>query len=139
MKLPEDEMQMIRSSLGLRRATVAVDIDGTLCHYEGWFGHERFGCVFPGAKEFLSKLAEEFDIIIYSCRTSEEINSPGETAQAITNIQKWLESNGLIYHHIYVGKGKPIALFYVDDRAVTCSPTKDPEAFNKALVAMGLL
>jgi hypothetical protein len=37
------------------------------------------------------------------------------------------------YDEIYVGQGKPVASYYVDDRGVRCLPQHDKDAYKKVL------
>jgi len=120
----------------------AVDIDGVLADYsDGWNGPEHFGIVIEGAREFLKNLCDlahsipvvgGAEILIYSTRGSASFNEEYSPLQLKTYIQNWLEENELYYDDIYVGVGKPPAMFYFDDRAVMVRPMENPKAFEEA-------
>ena len=117
---------------------ICVDIDGVLASWDnGWRGVRFFGDVIDGAKYFLEELHKrDCEIIIYSCRGLEELNAPYKAPMLRNFIRDWLEANDLPYDDIFVGQGKPIANYYVDDKGITCRPEDDPAAFNMALEQM---
>ncbi len=92
---------------------VAIDLDGTIAHYDGFKGEDIIGDPLPGAREFINILITSgFEIIIHTTRGSE-----------VT--KRWLEVHEIPYHFINDNprirggnQGKPIAVAYVDDRAV---------------------
>lgn len=96
--------------------TICIDIDGTICRYESWSGHDHFGEVIPGAKDAIQRLHDDgWYIIIFSTRSRRE------------SIKRFLENEAIWFDSINenphqpdnaVG-GKPIADVYLDDRAVT--------------------
>ncbi len=94
------------------RLTVAVDLDGVLAQYHSFKGPSFIEPPMDGAKEFLERLAADYDIIVY-------------TARDYFLTKQWLEQWDL-YQYIkdvnfcpLNGKtGKPVAVAYVDDRGV---------------------
>lgn len=84
---------------------VAVDFDGVLNTYKGWEGENELYSPRVGAKEFLSKLSENYRVIIYTSRN-------------IESIEKWLKKYDLDVYVSYVTNNKPPAKCYIDDRAV---------------------
>ena len=91
--------------------TFAIDFDGVIHDWEHPIEGRRMGPPFKGAKEALDQLYHaDHKIIIHSC------NRP-----AI--IRKWMEFYNLPFAYIWgespsdLGQ-KPIADFYIDDRAV---------------------
>lgn len=48
-------------------------------------------------------------------------------------IKEYMDKHELPYDEIYVGQGKPVASYYVDDRGVRCLPQLDNEAYGKVL------
>lgn len=94
--------------------TVAVDLDGTICKYDGWKGEDNFGEVRPGAKKALKKFqANGYRIIIFTTR--------GDTEA----VGDFLHDNDIPYDYINENpdqppnaSGKVIADVYLDDRAV---------------------
>ena len=96
--------------------TICIDIDGTICRYDGWRGHDHFGIVLPGAREAIKKLHEDgWYIIIFSTRSKRD------------SIKKFLENEKIYFDSINENPyqpdnalgGKPIADVYLDDKAVT--------------------
>lgn len=120
-----------------------VDLDGVLCSWEdGWRGAHHFGEPIPGAQDFLRDLRKDFDVVIFSCRCSEEIGKPEKGYLLANRVRAWLDANGFEYDDVFAGQGKPVASVYIDDRGVTCRPeeSKDPsEAFANAARASRVL
>lgn len=117
---------------------VCLDLDGVLAKYDGWNGLDQIGPPLPGALEFASSLAEFADIIIFTSRCSldngndhsAKRNAPGPLR---IRVIEWLEKYKFPYTDVYVGQGKPRASAFIDDRAVSCSPQQNSEAFANAL------
>lgn len=121
-----------------KKPLACVDIDRTLMPdmpYDIEFG--SFIDPFPGAKEFLEKLSQYYDIIIYSCRTNVDFQWGYNNVKPLEvlkkEIQEWLDEHGLIFHYIWGGQGKPHAAVYIDDRAITCAPQENPNAYKLVL------
>lgn len=116
------------------RKTVAVDLDGVLAQYDNWKGVECIGDPIEGAREFISNLLSEFKVVIHTTRCSQTSNQ-GYTEHSLEeHIRNWLTKHkfpaGI---EIWVREGKPIAVAYIDDRAVCCKPQTNPKAFIEAL------
>lgn len=93
--------------------TVAVDFDGVLHPYtRGWTGPVPDDeDPMPGAEEFLAQLkADGYEIVVFSTRCSEQDGLEGTT--------NWLRQTNLMQYITRVTCEKPIAVAYVDDRAV---------------------
>lgn len=127
------------------RRTVAVDLDGVLAEYDGWEGLDAIGDPVEGAEAFLEALSERFEVVIYTTRLNP---NPFDEDTPRTSLERckqivvgWLERHDLPYDDVFVGTGKPIAVAYVDDRAVTCKPQQGaPLAeFRAALVHVAAL
>lgn len=103
---------------------ICVDFDGTLCDFE----FPGIGKIKPGAVEALTRFREMgYTIIIYSCRTCHwdyevfggDPSQPTCERDSVTTMVAWLEANGVPYDEIDDGsKGKPLADFYIDDKAI---------------------
>lgn len=115
------------------RKTVAIDLDGVLASQSTpWTGVEDFGDPISGSVEFTKTISQFADIVIHTARCNTELNR-GYSIPLIRNMVKnWLDENGFIYHDIWIGEGKPIAAAYVDDRAVTCRPEENEDAYQTA-------
>lgn len=85
--------------------SVAVDFDGVLNTYTGWQGEDELFEPREGVTEFLDKLGQKYDVIIYTTRNSEKV-------------QGWLEWFGLDHYVDEISNIKPKAIAYVDDRGV---------------------
>lgn len=98
---------------------IAVDLDGTLAHYEGWKGIDHVGAPVPKMVARVKKwLAEGKDVRIFTarvCRTGEE----GDRARAA--IAAWcMEHLGTI---LFVTNEKDFGMIELwDDRAVQIIP-----------------
>lgn len=90
--------------------TVAVDFDGVLHSYEsGWNGPLPTDDPVPGAQDFIRHLlACNAKVIIFSTRATE--------AEGMAGIINWLRKEG--FPAVEVTPMKPVAVAYVDDRAV---------------------
>jgi len=99
------------------KQVICIDLDGTICQYDGWKGEDHFGDVIPGAKEALQKLKKaQWLVIIFTTRGDKH------------KIKKYLDDNGLFYDYINENphqpkgaSGKLFAHVYLDDRAVRFS------------------
>ena len=88
--------------------TICIDIDGVIAipNNDKW-EVEHF-LLAEGAKEGLEKLSKDFLIILHSARGPYQLDKTVE----------WLKKHD-IYQYIYqVHLGKPLAEYYIDDKAV---------------------
>jgi len=98
--------------------TVVLDFDGTICAFK----FPDVGEPIPGVKEALEKIKEMgYRIVIHSVRTASYWNSGDENfrpcQEHIKIIEEYMEKHHLPYDDIWLAD-KPIAIAYVDDRAV---------------------
>lgn len=107
--------------------TVAVDLDGTIIDMglEEWVKLGRridvFGKVVDGAVEVLSMLHDlGYRIIIHTCRVTEAFYSQYgyNKAQAVELVSNILKKLGVPFDEIWAKEGKPVADYYIDDRAI---------------------
>lgn len=98
--------------------TIAVDLDGVLAEYTGWKGATVFGEPLPGAQQFIKHLLDAgFDVVVHTARVRDAEDR--NWAYIRNRLGAWLESNGFDHRtRIWDELGKPIAVAYVDDRAV---------------------
>jgi len=115
------------------RSAVCVDLDAVLAKYKGWRGLEKIGDPIPGSREFLTEIKKKFRVIIYTSRINLEHMRVDEVARLRAHIEHWLNENELPFDDVFTGFGKPLAVAFVDDRAVSCRPQEDEEAFENAL------
>lgn len=88
----------------IMRKTVCVDFDGVLNNYEGFDGNNLYTAK-PFVKEFLEKLDDEYDVMIFTTREKGQI-------------QSWLYQYGLEEIPVGITNQKVPALAYIDDRAI---------------------
>ena len=117
--------------------TVAVDLDGTILDFslKTYKDISTFGKIDQGMVDALRRVrAQGWRIIIHSCRVTPFVYAQeGYTEeQAITFLTTFLEKNDIPFDMIWTKPGKPLASFYVDDRAVS------PEAFKEYFKATEL-
>ena len=104
-----------------RQKVVAIDLDGTLAHYDHWRGPEHIGVPVTEAIAICHLLHKAgVKVIVYTCRTNKTMNeiSGINTAKMVADIEKWLHYWGLGYIQLNTDDGKPFAHAYIDDRAV---------------------
>ncbi|MBK7707712.1 MAG: hypothetical protein IPJ30_18665 [Acidobacteria bacterium] len=121
------------------RSAVCVDLDSVIARYDGWRGMEKIGEPISGSREFLTEIRKKYRVIVYTSRINAESVRGDEVARLKNHIERWLNENALPFDEVYTGFGKPLALAFVDDRAVSCRPQEDAEAFENALKAIGEL
>jgi hypothetical protein len=103
------------------RPFIAVDLDGVLAQYSGWQGIDHIGDPVPGAAEFMKALSKHGRVTVFTTRCNTQVNK--ETPKALAaRVQKWLDKHSIKCDEVYTGTGKPLAVAYVDDRAVVCRP-----------------
>jgi hypothetical protein len=114
--------------------TVAVDLDGVLAEYDGWQGVDVIGKPMPNAREFVHRLLDlGLHVVIHTTRNNPSANRqeelgrgqmrPEEWKKYLTGlVHQWLSNHGFpVYHKrltVSADDGKPVAMSYVDDRAV---------------------
>lgn len=111
------------------RPTVAVDFDGVIHgNYQGYAAGDLYGDPIPGCRTQLAKLrALGVRIIVHSARcthklfritdelgTVRTVSSPPQS----TEVAAWLEKHDICYDELWDSPGKPLADFYIDDRAI---------------------
>lgn len=118
-----------------RKPRICVDLDGVLAQYDKWKGVDHIGEPVPGALEFAKQLAKIAEIVIFTSRCAQDVleGSRITPGQLRIHVIEWLEKHKFPYTDVYTGQGKPRAAAFIDDRAVTCSPQSDPDAFANAL------
>ncbi len=115
------------------RPKVCVDLDGVLASYEGWKGVDEIGDPLPGAVQFLEELQKFSRPVVFSTRTNEAFHQTITQKERGRIIEAWMTRHGIRGVHVALDLGKPLAMAYVDDRAVECRPQDEEDAFEKAL------
>lgn len=106
--------------------TVCVDLDGVLAQYDGWKGVTNIGDPVPGAREFMEGLKTFSKVVVHTTRTNSDVNLELDQAGLVATVEGWLDKHEIPFDAVAFG-GKPLAVAYVDDRAVLCRPQKDVE------------
>jgi len=88
------------------KPNICVDFDGVLNNYKGYKGADELYEPRIGAREFLQKLSEKYNVIILSARTP-------------SKIYDWLIEHDLKEYVCDVTRTKAGAIAYIDDRAIT--------------------
>lgn len=103
----------------MRKKCIAVDLDGTLAHYDHWRGIEHIGQpIEPMVARVVGWVYEGHDVWIYTARLdSGKLRRPGAASEVRNIIRCWCRS--------YIGcslrsTGRKLARFdeFWDDRAV---------------------
>lgn len=94
---------------------IAVDLDGTLAHYDQWRGEEHIGAPIPVMVRRIKQwLAEGKVVKIFTARA-------GNGAAQITHVQDWLEAAGLPRLEVTATKDFGMIELW-DDRCVQVVP-----------------
>lgn len=104
-----------------QKQTVCVDLDACLATYDGWKGLDHIGAVRPGAVPFMAALRKDYRVVVHTSRTSNDpaYRDPGVTLEMLkAKVENWLAANNIEYDEVWTSPGKPIAVAYLDDRAV---------------------
>ncbi len=103
---------------------IAIDFDGTMCDHQ----FPSIGPAKPGLKDAIDRLRSlGFYILIWTCRTCHfnyNVFGGDPTIHtferpAVKAMIEWLKENEIQYDEVDDGsRGKPLADFYVDDKAI---------------------
>ena len=86
--------------------TLAVDFDGVIHEYsQGWNGG-ALGAIMPGARDALVRLNVKYRIVVFTARHD------------LKAVCDWLHEQRLDHLIADVTNRKPVAVAYLDDRAV---------------------
>jgi hypothetical protein len=105
------------------KPSVCVDLDGVLAQRSGVVA--TIGDPYPDAQLFLRAIKVDFYIIIHTARAVDEGN--------LKDVRDWLQKFEMPYDSIWTQSGKPLAIAYVDNRAVVC---KGDEGATEYLMAI---
>ena len=87
------------------KKTILIDLDGVLNQYDGIFDKNVIPVIKDGAKEFLSKLSEKFEVKIFTTRNK-------------LQTAKWLIENNIDKYVSDITNVKDLSWLYVDDRCL---------------------
>ncbi len=124
---------------------IAIDLDGTIAEWEKGVDYSssgnKIGKWIPGAKEAIDSFLEKgYGVIIHSCRATwkegggiESIcnflitggyapavihDSNGEMSITFEGVDDITKDFNKQFVMVWAGEGKPIASYYIDDRAI---------------------
>jgi len=98
------------------RPAIAVDLDGTILSYDPP-AYPGLGEPLPGVIEALTALRDiGYRIIVHTCRLR---GAPEEVGAEAARIAAHLTERGVPFDELFLpGAGKPMAEWYIDDKAV---------------------
>lgn len=117
---------------------VAIDLDGVIFQYKEWEDVDDFGAPILGARTFLNDLREMgCYIIIHTSRINKRFTGPCFSSHKIMDllciVRRELVKHDLPFDMFWTAKGKPLADFYIDDRAIRCNPEDDISQYSQAI------
>lgn len=131
------------------KPAVAIGLDGVLARYDGWQGIRHIGDPLPGALEFVRRLCERYTVIVHTTRCATGLNYcevplerrssfDGAGDYLVALVRAWLARHGFPAElHVWAMPGKPLAIAYIDDRAVCCRPQEAGErAYELAMLQL---
>jgi len=107
----------------MKSNNIAVDLDGVILNFNwsSWATRDMdyFGTPIKGGAKALKKLKQRgYRIIIHTCRTNPILNNSYCVEKLYEKVARVLKKNKIPYDEIWLGMGKPIADYYIDDRAI---------------------
>lgn len=103
--------------------TIAIDLDGVILEYvEPWNGVMHFGELKAGTVEAMKLLKSlGYTLVVYTTRNNAMAahNSDHNVLELTALVQNQLEKSGVPYD--YIALFKPLARYYIDDRAIRFS------------------
>ena len=98
-------IRVFRGIMKTFKKTILIDLDGVLNEYKGEFDKDFIPPIKLGAKEFLEKLAIEFDLKLFTTRNK-------------ILATKWLIENDIDNLFDDITSNKELAWGYIDDRCI---------------------
>lgn len=100
---------------------IAIDLDGILAEYDEWRGHNHFGKPIKKNIEEIKRLHKDgFTLILFTTRLNpQNAQERMDLPKTEQKISEWLKRMGIRKCFSKLTGRKPIARYYVDDRAVT--------------------
>ena len=87
------------------KKTILIDLDGVLNEYTGGFDKSYIPPIKQGAREFLEKLSENYEIKLFTTRNK-------------ILATKWLVENNVDNYFEDITNIKDLAWLYIDDRCI---------------------
>ena len=97
------------------KKVVAIDFDGVLHDaHQGWGDGTCYGDPLPGAIEAVKKLAENYDIVIFTAKAKPDRPLVDGKTGAIL-VREWFLKHGIADYIKDITSEKPRAELYIDD------------------------
>lgn len=93
---------------------IMIDFDGVLHDYKRGWNNGKLGWPIPGGKEFIDKMKDKFEIVIFTSRACNE--EYPEVEEMIESVGNWLDEHE-IYYDLITATKLP-AVLYIDDKAI---------------------
>ena len=87
------------------KKVISIDLDGVLDNYCGKYDENNIPEIKEGAKDFIIKLYQKYDLILFSTRNPDKVD-------------KWLVKNKLREYFKLITDKKHPSYIYLDDRAL---------------------
>jgi len=115
--------QRINEDTVEKKETLLIDLDGTIHNYsKGWHDGTIYDGPKEGAKEAIDKLKDEYEIVIFTTRASEEANGD-DTDNQVKSVKNWLNKHKIYFDRITAEKIPCYKI--IDDLAITFTNWKD--------------
>jgi SAM-dependent methyltransferase len=114
------------------RKRVCLDIDGCLLSFNGWDKGKSYGEPLPGAIEFVRRVNEMCDVVLYSNRIC-EYECDDSRLILWKRVGQTMRDFGFPFSSLWIHQGKPVCDFYIDDLAVTVDPLTNSAAYRNAV------
>jgi hypothetical protein len=106
--------------------TVCFEFDGVLAEYTGWQGHEHIGEPIEAMIELLKELhGRGYHLALCTTRLNESpfvdeirFDTVVQDGLARKLLEGWLEEQGILKCFRYIDGSKPMADYYIDDKAL---------------------
>ena len=111
-------MKDFLEKIELGEMTLALDFDGVIHkNSKGFYDGTIYDEPLSGTEEALKSLSKKYTLIIYTCKAvPERPLVDGKTG--IELIWEWLKKYNMDKYISEITATKPIALFYIDDKAI---------------------
>lgn len=87
------------------KRTILIDLDGVLNTYTGSYDEKFIPPLKDGADVFLEKLAEKFDLKLFTTRSK-------------VLVEKWCKDNDIMHYFSEITNVKKMAWLIIDDRCI---------------------
>jgi 5'(3')-deoxyribonucleotidase len=93
----------------MSKQTIAIDFDGVLHKYsKGWHDGTIYDEPVEESLEAVKELSKKYDVVIFTAREESQFEEIG----------RWIIRYGFLSYIKKVTNRKPIAMIYIDDRAL---------------------